>query len=560
MQYRKLVEVYKKIEATSSKLEKAGILAELFSETEDNLLEVLPFLITGEIFPPGSRELGVGVGLLYNAVSFVSGVKKNEIENIVAEKGDIGRAIKAVFEKSKVQKTFFVQALTVEKVYHNFEKIAEASGEKAQDRKIKYLVELFSAATDDEAMYLARTIVGELRIGVAEGIIIDAISKAFGIDSKQVERAFMLCNNLGEVLKIAKKEGEEGLRKIKIEVGIPLRPMLALTAPSLEEAIKEFGKCAIEIKYDGARVQIHKKDSNVKIYSRRLEDITNALPDVVENVARAVKAREVILDGETVAIDKVTGRPKPFQELLHRLRRKYDIEKMREEIPFETFIFDVLYCNGKLMIDESFENRRKKLEEIIEPTKSFMLADQLVTNDVGEAEKFYENSLNLGHEGVMVKNLASPYVLGSRVGHMYKVKPVAETLDLVIVGALRGTGKRTGWLGSYYLAARDELGELRVVGRVATGLTEEDLDKFTKLLTPLIEYEHANEVKVKPQIVVEVGYQEIQKSPKYDSGFALRFPRIIRIRDDKSVEEIDTLDRIDKLHRMQGAAEKNRGF
>jgi len=289
MEYKKLVELYSRIESTSSRLEKTAILADFFSSAPKEIFEFLPLLITGEIFAAGSIELGIGPGMLYNAVSFVTGVKKSDIENYIREEGDIGLAVKAIFEKKKVQKTFFTQELTVEKVYSNFRKIAEASGGGAQEKKTKLLVELLTPADSNEAMYLARSVLGELRIGAAEGIIIDAISKAFSIDSKLVERAFMLANNLGKVAKIAREEGEEGLKKITIEVGIPLRPMLAQAAPSLGEAVEEFGTCAIETKYDGARVQIHKKGEVVKIYSRRLEDVTSALPDVAENVKKRLK-------------------------------------------------------------------------------------------------------------------------------------------------------------------------------------------------------------------------------------------------------------------------------
>lgn len=551
MEYKKLVELYSRIEGTSSRLEKTAILADFFSSAPKEILEFLPLLITGEIFAAGSAELGVGPGLLYNAVSFVAGVKKSEIENHIREEGDIGLAVKAIFEKKKVQKTFFTQPLTLEKVYSNFKKTAEASGGGAQEKKTKLLVELLTLADSEEALYLARSVLGELRIGAAEGVIIDAISKAFSIDSKLVERAFMLANNLGKVAKIAKEEGEGGLKKISIEVGIPLRPMLAQTAPSLEEAISEFGACAIETKYDGARVQIHKKGERVRLYSRRLEDVTSALPDVAENVKKAVGANEVILDGETVAIDRETGKPKAFQDILRRFRRKYDIEKMIKEIPFETYIFDILYADGKLMIDEPFKERRALLKKIIKNTKSFMAAEQVITSELKDAEKFYNESLKRGHEGVMVKNLSAAYQLGSRVGHMYKVKPVAETLDLAIIGAIWGSGKRTGWLGSYYLGAKDELGNFKEVGRVATGLSDEQLEEYTALLKPLIEYQRGTEVKIKPSIVVEVGYQEIQSSPKYASGFALRFPRILRIREDKSVEEVDTLEKIDRQQSLQ---------
>ncbi|RMF90812.1 MAG: ATP-dependent DNA ligase [Methanobacteriota archaeon] len=557
MDYGELVQVYEALGATPAKLEKTQILAELFRRIPPHLLPIIPHLITGDIFPEQEMELGIGPGLLYNAVSFVTGVGKGEIEDIIREEGDTGRAVKRLFER-RPQKTLYTETLTVERVHEIFTSIARSKGSGAQDRKIKYLAELFSSATPLEAMYLVRTVLSELRVGVAEGLLRDAIALAFEVDVKAVERAFMLTNDLGLVAKVARESGEEGLRRLTVTVGRPLRPMLAQAAPSLEEALKEGDEVAVEIKYDGARVQIHKKGKDVRIFSRRLEDVTEALPDVAGYALASIGAGEAIVDGEAVAVDPETKRPRPFQEILRRFRRKYDIQQTAQEIPFETHIFDILYKDGELLIDRPFRERRKMLEALLKEEKGrFMLAKQLVTGDIKEAERFYHDALSMGHEGVMVKNLDARYVIGSRVGYMYKVKPVAETLDLVIIGAIWGEGKRRGWLSSYYLGARDELGEFRYVGRVATGVTEEQLEEYTRLLKPLIEFQDGKEVRLMPEVVVEVGYQEIQRSPKYDSGFALRFPRLIRLRDDKSPAEADTIERVEELYRKQGASKKD---
>ncbi|MFQ5887891.1 MAG: ATP-dependent DNA ligase, partial [Candidatus Hydrothermarchaeales archaeon] len=301
------------------------------------------------------------------------------------------------------------------------------------------------------------------------------------------------------------------------------------------------------------RVQIHKNGQNVKIFSRRLEDVTRPLPDIVKNTLEAVKAEDAILDGEAVAIDPKTNKPRPFQDILRRFRRKYDVKKSAEKIPFVVYLFDVLFLDGENMIDLSFGERRRRLEEIVKPIKDkFEPARQLVSKDMGKIEGFYQKALEMGHEGVMIKNLDATYIPGSRVGHMYKIKPVMETLDLVITGALWGTGKRVGWLSSYILGAKDEAtGEFVPLGRVGTGVTEEQLEEFTQLLKPLVEYESGSEVRIKPEIVVEIAYQEIQKSPKYRSGYALRFPRIIKRRDDKSLDEGDTIEMGAKLYEAQ---------
>jgi DNA ligase-1 len=552
MDYRELVNLYEELSDTPSKLEKTRILSGFLKEVPESLLNIVPHLITGEIFPKWDVELGVGPGLLYNSISFVTGVRKKTIEDAIRESGDTGLAVKGLFEK-RPQKTLLQTKLSVERVYENFSKIARASGKGAQSKKTKYLSDLLSNASPAEAMYIVRTVLSELRIGVAWGLLRDSIASAYEVEAQAVERAFMLTNDLGKVALTARSSGEEGLKKLSVIVGRPLRPMLAQSMPTLKEAIKGAGRAGLETKYDGARVQIHKKNGSVKIFSRRMEDVTAALPDVVRHTLKSVSAGEAILDGETVAVDPRTRRPKPFQDILRRFRRKYDIEKKVAEIPFETYLFDLLYAEGELLIDRPLGDRRKILSKVFkESPGKLMIAEQRVTNDLKEAEKFYNKSLEMGHEGVMVKNLDAAYVIGSRVGFMYKVKPVAESLDLIILGAIWGEGKRGGWLSSYYLGARDELGEFKYVGRVATGLSDLQLEEYTQLLRPLIEYQKGKEIRVVPELVVEVGYQEIQKSPKYDSGFALRFPRVIRLRDDKSTDEVDSLERVEELYKRQG--------
>lgn len=551
MDYCELVDVYEKLVSTTSRLEKTELLSDFFKTISSDQLKIIPHLITGDIFSEWDVELGVGPGLFYNAVSFVTGVNKKDIENTIRVKGDTGLAVKELFE-NRPQKTLFSKKLLLEDVYNNFNRIATAKGSGAQNKKIKYLSDLLSNASPLEAMYITKTVLSELRIGVAEGIIRDAIASAFSVDVKAVELAFMLTNDLGLVAQTSFFKGVEGLNQLRVSVGTPLRPMLAQSISGLDEAFKDKEKVALEIKYDGARVQIHKKKDSVRIFSRRLEEVTDALPDVVEGALKSIQVSEAIVDGETVAVDPKNGRPKPFQDILRRFRRKYNVEEKVGEIPFETYIFDILYSDGELHIDKPFKTRRKILEKTFSSEENgMMIAKQVITDKQSEAQKFYENALKSGHEGVMVKNLDASYVIGSRVGYMYKVKPISETLDLVVIGALWGEGKRVGWLSSYHLGARDELGDFKYVGRVATGVTEQQLEELTDVLRPLIEYEDGLEVKIVPKIVVEVGYQEIQRSPKYDSGFALRFPKVIQVREDKGTEEVDTLERIEDLYKKQ---------
>ncbi|WP_457554695.1 ATP-dependent DNA ligase [Candidatus Pyrohabitans sp.] len=553
MEYSRLVSVYEALEATTSKLEKTEIVAEFLREVPGELLEIIPSLLIGKVFPEWSDlELGVGPGLLYEAVSFVCGIPVAEVKRQVARAGDVGQAVEQMLAK-KVQLTLFSRKLLVREVYEAFKKIALATGSGSQDRKIRTLADLLASASPREGKYLVRTVLGELRVGVAEGLLRDAIARAFNVSVSAVERAYMIANDFGVVARTANRDGESGLAEIKMQVGRPIRPMLAQLAPSIEKVFEELGRAALEIKYDGARVQIHKRGDEVRIFSRRLENVTSALPDIAGRAARAIKAEEAIVEGEAVAIDPETRRPRAFQDILRRFRRKYNVEEMVREIPFETYLFDILYLEGEVMIDLPFEKRRGALKKIVEEERGkFELAEQLITGDVKQAHEFYSRALARGHEGMMIKNLRAPYIPGARVGYMYKVKPVMETLDLVITGAIWGTGKRAGWLSSYILAARDEdTGELLEVGRVGTGVTEEQLAEFTERLKPLIEFEEAGVVRLKPSLVVEVAYQEIQRSPNYASGFALRFPRVVRIRDDKSPEEADTVQRVRQLYDMQ---------
>ncbi|MCD6371956.1 MAG: ATP-dependent DNA ligase [Thermococcus sp.] len=552
MRYSELAELYRRLEKTTLKTLKTKFVADFLKKTPDELLEVVPYLILGKVFPDwDERELGVGEKLLIKAVSMATGVSEKEIEDSIRDTGDLGESVALALKKKK-QKSFFSQPLTIKRVYDTFVKVAEASGEGSQDRKMKYLANLFMDAEPEEGKYLARTVLGTMRTGVAEGILRDAIAEAFRVKPELVERAYMLTSDFGYVARVAKLEGNEGLSKVRIQVGKPIRPMLAQNAASVKEALIEMGgEAAFEIKYDGARVQVHKDGDRVIVYSRRLENVTRAIPDIVEVIKASLKPEKVIVEGELVAVGE-GGRPRPFQFVLRRFRRKYNIEEMIEKIPLELNLFDILYIDGESLIDTPFVERRKRLESSVEEGDKIKLAVQLVTKSAEEAQKFYEEALNLGHEGVMAKRLDSVYEPGNRGKKWLKVKPTMENLDLVIIGAEWGEGRRAHLLGSYLVAAYDpHSGEFVPVGKVGSGFTDEDLAEFTKMLKSLIVREEGKFVEIQPKVVIEVTYQEIQKSPKYKSGFALRFPRFVALREDKSPEEADTIERVAELYELQ---------
>lgn len=549
MLFREFAEFCEKLEKISSTLELAARIAAFLKNIEDerDLYDVVLFLI-GKVYPPwDERELGVGVGLIYEALENVSSVKKQKIEEMIRELGDLGLVAEKLLEKKKMA-TLTFEELTIRKVRETFDEMSSLTGEGSRKRKIMLLTGLYGLASPIEARYLTRLILNEMRLGVGEGIMRDAIAKAFGADPEIVERAYMITNDFGKVAVVAKTEGKESLAKMRVQLHIPVRMMLAQVAEGFDQAMSEMGTAAVEWKFDGSRVQVHWDGKRVTVYSRRLENVTNALPDIVEEIKKHVKPN-VILDGEVIAVKD--GKPMPFQHVLRRFRRKHDVSKMIEKIPLQVYFFDVIYSE-KETIDLPLSERRKILESVIEESEKVKVAKQVVTSEVKEVRRIYDEAINAGHEGVMIKNPSSPYVPGKRGKHWLKLKAIMETLDLVVVGGEWGEGKRSHWLSSFELACLDTVsGRLLKVGKVATGFTEEDLEELTEMFRPLIVSQEGKKVEFVPKYVFEVAYQEIQKSPKYESGYALRFPRFVRLRDDKDVDEADTIERVERLYKLQ---------
>jgi DNA ligase-1 len=564
MYYSKLADTYEELEKTPAKLKKSGIIAGLLKGTEAKEIEMVVLLLQGRVFPIWSeKELGIANLLMIKAISSATGFLVQRVEERFKKTGDLGLVVEELI-KNRRQSTLFRKRLTIEKVFENLRKIPEVEGKGSQDKKFQLVSEIMGSAEAKEAKYIVRTVLGELRVGVAEGIMRDAIAEAFlpGEDgAKAIEWAWFLTGDYGEVAAIAKEKGMAGLRKVRLEIGKPIQVLLAEKAPSLSEALESFEECAIEVKYDGARVQIHKKGERIWLYTRRLENITKQFPDLVELVKKHVKGSEFIIEGEILAIDPKSHSPMTFQTLSQRIHRKYDIQETIKQIPIQANLFDVIYLDGKSFFEADFKERRRTLESIItEVPGKFQLAEELITKDLQKAEKFYKKALEANQEGVMVKNLKALYQPGRRVaGGWLKVKPTMENLDLAIVGGTWGTGKRAGWMGSFLLGVRDENRFLEC-GMIGTGVKEKEqasekegvtFHQLTKLLKPYIESEKASSIKIKPKVVVEVAYEEIQKSPNYESGFALRFPRVIRIRFDKGIEQADTLERLKRLYGQQ---------
>jgi DNA ligase-1 len=444
------------------------------------------------------------------------------------------------------------EPLTITTVYQTFAAIADLQGSGAQRRKASLLRLLFSRATALEAKYLTKTLIGDQRIGFNEGMLESAIARTFSLRLSLVRRANMLLGNIGGVAYIARMEGATGLQRLELQPFTPILPMLAAQAKDVADALEQHGgECAFEPKLDGARVQIHLKrttDCLIRIYSRRLTDVTASLPDLVELIEREVTASSCILEGEAIA-RSADGRPYPFQQLMRRFRRVHDIKDMINELPVSLVLFDLLMLNGEALIDFPYTTRRQRLEDVC---GDISMVRQLITDDSQHAAQFFESALQDGHEGLMAKRLDSTYKPGIRGKAWLKIKRSMEPLDLIIIAAEYGSGRRHRWLSDYHLAARDpQTGELHMLGKTFKGLTDAEFEDITKHLLALKVKQRGNVVVVKPQIVVEVEYDEIQQSPTYPSGMALRFARIKRLRYDKSADEADTIQRVRELFAVQ---------
>jgi len=544
MRYSQLADIYEQLEETRKKLQKRDILAEFYKSCPTEQLSKVVLLSMG-IVVTGEQELGIANEMMRRIVSRTYGFSETDVVKKFKETGDLGLTAE-YFSSHRKQKTLAKKELTVDHVFENLEKLPGIIGTGSQDKKVSLVAELLSNASGKEARYIVRTVLGDMRIGVAHGIVRDAIAKAFGKDAKDIEHLYNVLNDFGRVAEYAKK----GKMKAEIAPGLPVRVMLADRASDLKTALEEFDEPASEWKYDGFRMQIHKDGNNVKIFSRRLDDVTNQFPDVVALTKECIRTGDCIIEGETLAVGK-DGKPKPFQQLSRRIQRKYDIEKMVKEIPVQVNLFDMLYLNGKSYMTKPFRDRWNELKKVIKETKNFRLADHIETKDFNKANAFYKAALAAGQEGVIVKNLDAHYQPGKRVGYWLKVKQILEPLDLVVVGAIWGEGKRAKWLGSLILACRKG-DKFLPTGKMGSGLTEEHMKELTKKLKELIIEEHGNTVTLKPKIVIEVGYEEIQKSPKYPTGYALRFPRLLRIRtDEKRPEDANTCVDIERLFKQQ---------
>ncbi|MGB9854445.1 MAG: ATP-dependent DNA ligase [Candidatus Bathyarchaeales archaeon] len=550
--FKALAELCEKLESTTKRISMVNFVAEFLKGLEPQEVEPAVSMILGRPFPKWSQQtLEVSWTTLSRIIKRLTGVKWEIFISAFSQTGDIGSATKILLENSRLRKQalLFEKPLTIIEVRRSFEDIAETTGYGSREKKERLIEALLSLASPVEAKYLVKIFIGEMRTGFHEGLMEQAVSKAFQMPLETVQRANMMLGDVGTVAAIAKTEGREALSKVGFEVFRPVKPMLAQMASDVAEALKEHGgKTAFEYKLDGARVQIHKKGGNVRIFSRRLTDVTESLPEIVGIVRENVKAEEAILEGEVIAVDS-KGHPIPFQHLMRRFKRVHAVEDMAEAIPVMLFLFDILYLNGESLISLPYLQRRKILAENV---GYIPLTKTVITSNVQEAERLLKEAIDHGHEGLMAKRIDSEYAPGIRGKHWLKIKPTLEPLDLVVVAAEYGYGRRREWLSDYYLAARDsETGEFLTVGKTFKGLTDMEIVEMTKRLKELAVKEEPRRVFVLPKIVVEVAYNEIQKSPKYKCGMALRFARITRVREDKTPEEADSIQKVREIYERQ---------
>lgn len=555
-------------------------LVEILKKTPTNIIDKMVYLTQGKLYPDFvGIEIGVAEKMAIRAVARSAGHRIKDIEVDMQKTGDIGETTQKFIER-KTQATFFSTPLTVERVYETLDKMANSTGAGSVDLKLALLAGLLSDASPSEAKYIVRTVTGSLRLGIADMTVLDALAIAFGGGKETreyLERAYNISSDLGRVARIVSKEGIEGIKKFKVMPGEPIRPMLAERMSSSSEILEKLGgKCIAEYKYDGERIQAHKKKDEVILFSRRLENITNQYPDGIEYIRKQVKADEAIVEAEAVAVDTETGEMKPFQELMHR-RRKYGIKEAMEEHPIVLFMFDVLYVDGKDLTQQTYPVRHDYLKKVIEPSDNVKVADSIVAKDSKQLELFFEKTVESGSEGIICKsvNEDSVYQAGARGWLWIKFKrdyrsEMTDTVDLVVVGAFHGRGKRAGTYGTYLLAAYNPQKDIfETVTKVGTGFTDADLEKLPRLLNKhKISHKHPRvnstldvDVWFEPNVVIEIRGAELTLSPVHtcakniireDSGIAIRFPRFTgKYRIDKSAEDATTIGELVEMYRNQ---------
>ena len=502
MLFAGVVETSRRVAGTSRRLEKVDLIAALLGQLDPEEVEIVVAFLSGY-----TRQGRIGIGYA-------------TLQAAAAEPAA-------------------GPALEIHELDRGLTELASVQGAGSERRRRELLHAILARATAPEQQFLSGLLLGEIRQGALEGIMIEALAKAARIPAAQVRRAAMMAGDIARVARTALGSGAAGLAAFDVQLFRPVQPMLAQTAEDVSEALAELGDAALEFKVDGARVQVHRSGDEVRVFSRALNEVTAAVPEIVA-AARALPARELILDGEVISLTP-EGRPQPFQVTARRFNRKIDLERMRAELPLTPFWFDLMYLDGQSMLDEP-QSRRFAALEVVSPAD--LLIPHLATADAARGGEFFHEALQRGHEGVMAKSASSPYAAGARGQSWLKVKR-PHTLDLVILAAEWGSGRRKGWLSNLHLGARDtEKGGYAMLGKTFKGLTDQTLAWQTEQFLQAEIGRDRYTVYVAPKFVAEIAFNDVQVSPHYPSGMALRFARVKRYRPDKTPEQADTVETV----------------
>ncbi|MEM4626026.1 MAG: ATP-dependent DNA ligase [Candidatus Bilamarchaeaceae archaeon] len=571
MLFEDVVKVFDKVEEKSGRIEMTNILAELFNKATSAEIEKIVYFVQGIVAPPYEGvELGMGERFAIAAIASATGYSAQEVDENYKKTGDLGITAEN-FLKKKKQRSLFANPIDVIHLHESLVRIAKASGPGSTELKKKYLVELLNNATPLEARYIVRFVLGRLRLGVGDPTILDALSVAkFGDKSwrEKLERAYNVCADMGYVAKLF-YENEKNIDKFKVQPFKPLMPALAERLSTAEEIIEKIGVCAVEGKYDGFRLQVHKKGNEVELYSRRLDKMTKMFPEIVDAVKR-LPVDSIIFEGEALAYNAKERKYYSFQQTMQR-KRKHGISEKAEELPLNLFCFDILYVNEKDYTQEPYKVRRKKLEEVFRENEVLKASEQHIVKTAKELQQLFKEAIERGLEGVMAKDLEAPYTAGKRKFAWIKLKKsygqAVDTIDGVIVGYYLGKGSRAQFeFGGLLVAVyNSDNGRLETVAKIGSGFSEEEmvmlkemLDKIKRTAPPAnVSYKIEPDFWVEPKYVIEVAFDDITLSPVHtcglrgDKGYALRFPRMIRLREDKGINEATTTDEVKEMYEKQ---------
>ncbi|MFA5098759.1 MAG: ATP-dependent DNA ligase [Candidatus Paceibacterota bacterium] len=569
--FSKLAEIFARLESTASSLAMIDILAEFFPKISPEEAKISAYLLRGELTPPyEGLEIGLADKMVIRALALAQKSTNEKIESLFNKTGDLGSVVETLKAGDKGK------GLTVKEVFEKLIEIAKMGGAGSQEKKVSYLADLISKASGEEARYIIRTILGTLRLGVGEMTFLYGLAKAFSGNKKNkaiLEYAFNVISDLGEIAYAVSKNGFDKIGDIEPKVGVPIRMMLANRVEELKEVQEHIlADVSVEDKYDGERIQAHiKKNGEIVLFSRRQENITHQYPDVIRALEKSFKGKEAIVEGEVLPFDEKTGKQVPFQVLMSR-RRKHEIEEYVKKIPVKYFLFDLLYLDGHNFLGKSLKDRKMALKNSFAKSKMIEFAEGAITDDLAEIKKRFEDAIKKGNEGIMIKDYSGIYQAGSRGWLWIKFKKdyqkgTVDTFDLAVVGALYGTGRRAKTYGSLLVAAYDpKANKYHSFTKIGTGFTDETLAELPKMLdkyklkekSKLVETGMNMDVWFEPKIVLEISGAEITISPTHTvakdklkrGGLALRFPRFLRWRKDKSVEEATTVEEIYDIYKM----------